>query len=53
VNRFNVLDQLDTQKAEGPPSPTGSKSSSGTLTPKATVRDIVYNVYESTRNSKK
>jgi len=53
INRFNVLDQADSSRLEIPSSPTNSNDSSGTLTPKATVRDLVYNVYESSRNSKK
>lgn len=47
LNRFGLLDTLDQLKKDGPPSPTNSNTSTETVTP--TVRDVVYNVYESSR----
>jgi len=50
LNRFGLLDTLDQLKKDGPPSPTNSNTSTETVTP--TVRDVVYNVYESSRKKK-
>lgn len=54
-NRFSLLENLDTSRTESPlnpPSPTGSDDSSETIKPGNTVKDLIYSVYNKTRNNK-